>query len=119
MSYSNPTNTTYRFPASSVTSAATLGRIIGPAGLNGRLLDIGYVVTTGVTVAPSNIRVGSTGVNNAYGSIVVPVAAVDTAGNGMARGATVEIPKDTPVLIGSAGGATAGAVDILVTIDWY
>lgn len=119
MSYANPTNTTYRFPASSVTASATLGRIIGPAGLNGRLVDIGYVVTTGVTVAPSSIRVGSTGTTNAYGTLTVPVAAVDAVGNNMTRGATVEIPKDTAVLIGSGGGSTAGAVDIIVTIDWY
>ena len=119
MSYSNPINTTYRFPAASVIASATLGRIVGPAGMTGRLVDIGYVVTTGVTVAASGIRVGSVGTTNAYGTLVVPIAAADAVGNAMVRGATGEIPKDTAVLIGSSGGATAGATDILVSIDWF
>jgi hypothetical protein len=119
MSYSNPTNTTYRFTAASLIASATLGRIIGPAGMTGRLLDIGYALTTGVTVAASSIRVGSVGTTNAYGTLAVPIAAIDTVGNTMVRGATIDIPKDTAVLIGSGGGATAGAADIIVTIDWY
>jgi len=119
MSYSDPTvATTYRLPAVSVTGAATLGRIVGPKGKTGRLIDIAYVVTTGVTVANSNLIVGSAGDTDAYGTLVVPIAAANAVGNGVTRGVTDVLPADTAVLIGSAGGATAGAVDALVTIAW-
>lgn len=119
MSYSNPTCAVYRFPATSMTAAATTNYIIGPKGKAGRLVDIGYVVTTGVTVANSSIVVGKSGTTNAYGTLTVPVAAANSVGNGMTRGATTEIAADSAVFVGSGGGATAGAADILVTIEWY
>lgn len=118
MSYSNPTTITYRFPAVSVVSAATLGRFVGPKGMVGRLLDIAYVVTTGVTVAASNLIVGSAGTTNAYGTLAVPVSAANSVGNGATKVANTDMPADTVVLVGSAGGATAGAVDALVTVAW-
>lgn len=118
MPYDNPTTCTYRFPAISVVSAATLGRIIGPAGKTGRIVDVGYVVTTGVTVADSNLIVGSAADTDAYATLAVPVAAANAADNGATIGVTDTIPADTLVLVGSAGGATAGAVDALITIDW-
>lgn len=125
MSYSNPVTCTYRFPAVSVVSAAALGRLIGPKGMTGRLVDIGYVVTTGVTVANSNIIVGSAGTANAYGTEVVPIAAANAVGNGATlttdsgTGEKALIPADSLVVVGSAGGATAGAVDAIVVIDWF
>lgn len=119
MSYSNPTTCTYRFPAVSVIAAATLGRIIGPSGKTGRIVDVGYVVTTGVTVAASNLIVGSAADTDAYSTLAVPIAAAAATGNGATDGVTDLIPADTAVLVGSAGGATAGAVDALVVIDWF
>lgn len=119
MSYDNPTVCTYRFPAVAVTAAATLGRLIGPAGKTGRIVDIGYVVTTGVTVAASNLIVGTAADTDAYATLAVPIAAANAVGNGATLGATEMLPADTLVVVGSAGGATAGAVDALVTIAWY
>ena len=120
MSYGNPsTSTTYRFPAVSVIAGATLGKLVGPAGKQGRLLDIAYVVTTGVTVAASNLIVGVAGDTDAFGTKAVPVSAADSVGNGITRGVTEIIPADTAVYVGSAGGATAGAVDALITINWF
>lgn len=119
MSYSNPTTCTYRFPAISVVSAATLGRIVGPAGKTGRIVDVGYVVTTGVTVAASNLIVGSATDTDAYATIAVPISSATATDNGATMGVTDTIPADTAVLVGSAGGATAGAVDALVVIDWF
>lgn len=118
MSYSNPQTCTYRFPAVSVIAAATLGRIVGPKGLTGTIVDVGYVVTTGVTVAASNLIVGTAATTNAYATLAVPIAAADLVGNGATKGATKTIPKDAVILVGSAGGATAGAVDAIVVIDW-
>lgn len=119
MSYSNPHTITYRFPAVSVIAGATLGRFVGPAGKTGRLVDIAYVVTTGVTVAASNLIVGSAGDTDAYGTKAVAVAAANAVGNGMTRGVEANLPADTVALVGSAGGATAGAVDALITVDWF
>ena len=119
MSYSNPIYSTYRFPAVSVTAAATLGRFVGPKGKTGRLVGLSYVVTTGVTVAPSNLIVGSAGDTDAYGTTAVAVAAASSVGNTMTQGVEETMPPDTAVLVGSAGGATAGAVDALVTVAWF
>ena len=119
MSYSTPIYATYRFTAASVTAAATLGRFIGPAGKEGVVVDISYVITTGVTVAASNLIVGFAGTTNAYGTTPVPVAAADSGGNAMVRGATAKIPPNSVVLVGSAGGATAGAVNACVVVAWF
>ena len=119
MAYDNPIMATYRFPAISVVSAATLGYIVGPAGKSGRVLSVAYVITTGVTVAASNLIIGVSGTTNAYATTPVAVAAAATGGNAMTIGATGTIPADSVVTVGSAGGATAGAVDALVTIGWY
>jgi hypothetical protein len=118
MSYSNPISSVYRFPAQSVIAAAELARIVGPKGLTGRLVSVATVVTTGVTVASSSVIVGSAGDADAYGSLTVPVSAANALNNTMSRGVTDFIPADTAVVVGSGGGATAGACDILVHIDW-
>lgn len=119
MSYDNPITCTYRFPAVSVVSAATLGRIQGPAGKTGKIVDVSYIITTGVTVAASNLIVGSAADTDAYATKAVAVAAATTGGNGATLGATELIPANDIVLVGSAGGATAGAVDALVVINWF
>jgi len=119
MSYSDAISATYRFPAVSVTGAATLARIVGPAGKEGRLVGLSHVVTTGVTVAASNLIVGSAGDTDAYATAAVPIAAANAVGVTFTRGVETIIPADTAVLVGSAGGATAGAVDALVSIEWY
>ena len=125
MSYSDPITCTYRFPAVSVTSAAALGRLIGPKGKTGRIVDIGYVVTTGVTVAASSLTVGTEADGDAYATLAVPIASANAVGNGATlitsgtTGEKVLLPADSVVVVGSAGGATAGAVDAIVTIDWF
>jgi hypothetical protein len=48
----------------------------------------------------------------------VVVSAANAVGNGMTRGSEEIMAADTLVVVGTAGGATAGACDILVTIDW-
>lgn len=119
MDYANPITTTYRFPAVSVTGAATLGRIQGPKGKRGRIVDISAVVTTGVTVAASNLIVGNVGDTDAFATLAVPVTAVNLGLSGAVKGVDPLIEADELVLVGSAGGATAGAVDALVTIAWF
>jgi hypothetical protein len=122
MSYSEKyISAVYRFPAGSLTSAATLGRIVGPRGKTGRLMGIGAVVTTGVTVAASSVRVGVVDAETKYGTLSVPISSANSVHNN----ATINpidanlIPANTVVNVGSGGGATAGAADILVYIDWF
>ena len=122
MSYSNPTSICYRFPAAAIDTDGSIGSIIGPSGMQGRLIDIGYVVTVGTTDAASQINVGIVGGDeDAYGFISVPIASAGAVGNGMTRGADADevIAADSGVSVFSDGGATAGDGDILVTIDWY
>ncbi len=119
MSYSETNPHTYRFPAATISTAATVGRLIGPAGKSGRLIDVAFVVTTGVTVAAGTVTVGTEADVDAYGSLTVPISAANSGTNGVTLTSTVVLPANTVVAIAAGGECTAGAGDILVTIDWY
>lgn len=121
MSYSNPVTSTYRFPAATLSSAATLGRIIGPSGKSGRLRDMSVVITTATTVASTALTIGTEADTDAYGSLTIPVTSVNLGVSGVtdASATTEVLPADTIIAIATDGGCTAGAADILVTIDWY
>ena len=121
---------TYTFPAAVLSAAAVVGRFQGPAGLVGRVRGIEYLITTGVTVAPALVTVGNNAAVNPS-SISVEVAAADTGGAATAAekkafGAEVvagtndvELAADTVVEVASDGGATAGAADLHITVDWF
>lgn len=119
MAYDNPIHATYRFPAAAIDTAGSIGTVVGPAGKTGRLLGISSVVTVQTTTNPSNITVGSDSDADAYGTHVVPAAAVGTTTNGLTRGVTQVIPADSDVEIASDGGAAAGDGDIIVHISWF
>ena len=128
--YDNADSRTYRFPAATLSAAAVVGRIAGPAGKLGRVRGIEFLVTTGVTVAAALVTVG---VNGAVlpASISVPVTAVNLGGGQTdaeikAAGADqvagvndVELTADTTIEVASDGGATAGAADLIVQVDWF
>lgn len=128
--YDDADSRTYRFPALTLSAAAIIGRIIGPVGKVGRVRGIEYVITTGVTVAAALVSVG---VNGAVlpASVSVPVLAatlggaqtdaeVKAAGAAEVAGVNdVELTADTIIEISSDGGATAGAADIIVQVDWF
>ncbi|MGR9117429.1 MAG: hypothetical protein ACU85E_16900 [Gammaproteobacteria bacterium] len=115
--YDNPQTICYRFPAAAIASAATMGIFTGPSGKKGRVTDLAYVVTTGVTVAAAAITVGITGDTDKFFTQSVPVASANAVGNGGTY--VAEVDADTAVLVTSDGGCTAGAADLLVTVDWY
>lgn len=120
----------YVFPAATVSGAAVVGRFQGPPGKIGRVRGIGYAITTDVTVAAANITVGINGAV-APATVQIPVAAVGVCGemsaaNLAAAGAAevagtndVELHADTTIEVASDGGATAGAADLVVTVDWF
>jgi len=119
MSYSNPTTATYRFPAATLSAAAIVGRIVGPTGLQGRLVDVASVVTTGVTVLPVTVNVGTTGAAASAGTATIPVSAINAVSNGAVGVVGHVLAADTVVEVSSGGECTAGAADLLVTIDWF
>ncbi len=111
----------YRFEALTVSSAAVIGRIQGPAGKIGRITGFEYVLTTGVTTAAAAITVDTNAGLTAPFATTMPVAAINTGG-----AATLtqikdgdELPADTIVEISSDAAAGAGAADIILTVNWY
>lgn len=119
MAYSEPKTSVYRFPAAVLSTAAVIGRIMPPAGMAGRVVDIATIVTTGVTVAPSTVQVGVTATPNAYSTLTVPVSSANDGANGASGVASHIIPANAVVDVYAGGECTAGAADVLVTIDWY
>lgn len=122
MSYSEKyISSTYRFPAAALASAATLGHIVGPKGKTGRLMGVGSVVTTAVTTAASEVRIGVAATAAKYGTLSVPVSSVAAVANGAVINAVDDnlIAADSAVVISTDGEAAAGAADLLVYIDWF
>jgi len=120
VSYANGFTAVYRLENVAVDGAAVIDAIIiGPAGLDGRLIDIMTTVISATTVAVAAITVGDATVTDEYGVLTQAVASADAIQNGMTRGDSEIIPADSLVEIGNDGGATAGDVDIVVMIEWY
>lgn len=118
-SYDHPFQVTYKFPAAALSGgAATFGRFIGPKGKTGRLLSLTTINTTGVTVASATVIVGAAGV---YGTVTVPISAINlglSATDAQIKAATL-IPADTVITVGTSGAATAGAVDVTISVGWF
>ena len=121
MSYDNPIYITYSLRAASVIADADLLDVAGPLGKLGRVVAIATVVTTGVTVAASTVVVGTDASNALYASLAIPISAADAVANSPTLSNTDANPiaANSRVVIGSGGGATAGAVNLDVTIAWY
>jgi len=119
--YDSGLEISYRFPAASLTSAAVVGRFIGPAGKVGRVKSVSSIVTTGVTVAAAVVDVDT------VAGITTPVATtipISSANAGLSAtkaeiDASTELPADTVVQVSSDGGPTAGAADLVVVVNWY
>lgn len=112
---------TYRFAALTVSSAAVIGRIRGPAGKVGRVVGFEYILTTGVTVGAAAIDIDTAAGLTAPFATTMPIAAVNTGGAATAAQfkAGSELPADTVVEMSASAAPTAGAADIVVTIAWY
>jgi len=119
MSYENPLTAVYRFPAATVSSAAVVGRIVGPLGKRGRVVGVGSVVTTNVTAAAANINIGSATDADAYGTSAIPISSANAVANAFTPVYNHEIPANEVVNVAAGGESTAGAADLLVMVDWY
>lgn len=119
MSYSNGYSETIRLPAAALASAGVKGRLIGPKGMQGRLVDIRAIVTTANDAAQA-VSLGVSGDATKFGTLTVPSGSTANTGvNGMTRGASNIVDADTVLEVSSGGGGSVGAADILVTIVWY
>jgi hypothetical protein len=128
--YGDADSRTYRFPAATLSGAAVVGRFQGPAGKVGRVRGIEFLLTTATTVAATLVTVGVNGAT-LPASISIPVRAINLGGGQTdaeikAAGAEevagvndVELTADTTIEVASDGGATAGAVDLIVKVDWF
>jgi len=121
MNYDEPIHITYTVTSASVATGATQLGIVGPSGMQGRVVAMGYVVTTGVTVAASTIEVGTPADTDAYATQAVAVASADAVGNTFTDNTSDSnlIPADSLVEITTGSGATAGVVTLHVTIAWF
>lgn len=119
--YDQPFRQTYTLPASAIATAGIKLRVVGPSGMQGRLASMSGVVTTATTDAVTVIQVGTTATATAYGVMTVAIGAADTFVNTFTDSTsdTNLIAADTTVEIASDGGATLGAADLVVTIDWF
>ena len=112
---------TYSFPAETVSAAAVLQRIQGPAGKRGRVVGFEYMVTTTVTTAPASITVDTNaGLTAPFTGLVADQAAnLGGAATAAQLKAGEELPADTVIEVAAGGEAGAGAADLHVTIQWY
>lgn len=121
---------TYRFAAATLSAAAVVGRIIGPLGKLGRVRGFETVLTTATTVAVCNVTIGVNGAT-APSSFQIPVLAINlghvasaaelalSGADEVAGTNDVILTADTVIEVASDGGCTAGAGDLLVTVDWF
>ena len=130
MSYDDLRNRrTYNLSGVDVSTGSVVGSFNGPAGLSGRVRAVEYTVVTAVTGGPATVSIGNPGAT-APVDVSIPNGAVDSAGSATAdeiraAGADVEdgaigpqLQADTVVDV-TAAGVGAGAVDLVVTVDWF
>ena len=121
MDYANPIYATYHVDAATISTAAEVLVFAGPSGKSGRLIDVAFVTTTGVTALADLLSVGTTADPDAYGTLVVPIQAIDAVSNGVVDLTSDSnlIVGDSPVVVSSAGTSTAGGGSISVTVAWF
>ena len=117
--YDNGIRQTYRLAAATLSSAANLASIAGPAGMRGRVESAVALVTTGVTVADCTVRFGTDADDDAFGTLTVPIGAADSIAGNLVAGVTENIPADSVARIDAGGESTAGAADLIVTVVWF
>ena len=123
--YDNALRETYRFPAVAIDTAAIFGRFIGPAGKQGRVVNISGIVTVELTTNPSILSVDTVAGVTTPPQATAPAAVADlgfqavlgSGTNGLA--AASDLPADTVCTVESDGGAVAGDGDVTVTVDWF
>ena len=123
MSYSEPIYQT--IVAKGNTAISTLADIFQAnspvAGKKGRVVGISGCLTVANTTAIGNLLFGTVADTDAYGTIPVQIASVDTVvtvTKAQLKAISL-LPADTLLLISGDGLGTNGAVDWAITIAWF
>lgn len=119
--YDIPLVETYRYPAASLVSVATVGRFTGPVGKFGRVQNLSYVVTTTTTVTAPVVRIDQSTALASPPQLNVPLVAANNVGastRAQIRVGSILAPNlEGRVNVTTA--ATAGAADLIVTVGWF
>lgn len=124
MSYSDPIVRTpiVALANASVSSAADVAQVASPRpGMKGRVVGVSLVTKVATTVAASQLLLGTQADPDAYGTIDVPVTAIDTqiSLTEAQIDAFSDLPADTVITLSGDGAATAGSLDIFMDIVWF
>jgi len=122
MSYDLPIYQTFTANANaSVSNAADVFQISGPAGKTGRVVAMSMATSTATTAAASKLELGTQADADALGAFDVAVTAINLAIQPTAAEirAFDDLAADTVYVLRGNGAATAGALDIALTIAWF
>ena len=129
MSYSDGIQQTYFFGAFAGVSSAgqSSDKISGPPGLTGRVIAMNAIANVATTVAASSFTLrDNVTTTNIYASLAVPVTLIEV---GITSSMVIDDTGDSATHVGRIaagtalelngdGGATAGNLDVWVTIEW-
>lgn len=123
MSYSDGIQVTYKFAAFAGFSASgqSSEKIIGPAGLTGRVVAMAGVLTTANTGAIGNATLRNVAATETYALLPCPIASIEDPMSAVvidAVGDDTRIPADTVLELDGDGAGTTGAGDVYLTIEW-
>lgn len=118
MSYSENGLTAHRFSALTLSTAAVIGRIYGPAGAKGKVVGVSTIVTTAITAAATTVKIGTASDDDAFGTLTAPISSVNAGANVVVDGVDSDVAADTMILVTAGGESTAGAADVVVYIQW-
>lgn len=121
MAYDNPIYQTFTANANAAVSAtADIFQISGPVGREGRIVAVSLATTTATTVAAAKIEIGTQSDADALGYVAVPITAINSAIQPTKAeiNAIDNLEADTVYTVSGNGAATAGALDIAITVAW-
>jgi hypothetical protein len=105
-----------------ISTLADIFQVSSPVGgKKGRVVGMSICTTVANTGAAGNILFGTVADTDAYGSIPVPVTAIDkrVPVTKAQLAALLDLPANTLCLISGDGLGTGGAVDLAITIGWF
>ena len=104
-----------------VSTAADVFQISGPVGMQGRVVAASLVTTTGTTEAASKLEFGTQADADSLGYLSIPVTAINLAIQPTLAelDAISNLAADTVYTVSGNGAATAGALDIAITVAWF
>lgn len=127
MSYSNPLQHTYTFPAVDFGAGNSEKSFQGPKGKKGRVREIGFAVTEAFNAVTTSAktRLGTDADNDLYAEVDMGTTAVK-GGINMTGQANADkgqlITADSIVevnFVAPTGGTPTGIADVFVTVDWF